>query len=260
MDAPAFVRFLNNSNIFVAIGAACISAESFILTEESLSLPLVAQCFFLTWCAYLFLKEYDSKLKKPMMIIALIGAILSSSWTMTWEDAPLLLLPILIVLLYKTELYSTSRISIRFSLRKSILLKPLAIATCWTYVTSIVCGSYLHYTNDGAYTPMILANFIYILALAIAGDIRDVSIDSTQLKTIASRLGIAKTKSLCVLMVVISFLIITLDTPAGDSTRQILIYGIIHMITSASIARIDQKRDWHWQTLLMDGLLMLRIL
>ena len=259
MSAPAFVRFLNNSNIFVAIGAACLSTESFILTEESVSLPLAGQCFFLTWCAYLFLKEYDSKLKKPMMIFALIGAILSSSWTMQWEDTPLLLLPIAIVLLYKTDLYSLDRINIRYSLRKSLLFKPLAIATCWAFVTSILCGSYLHYTNDGSFTAMILANFIYILALAIAGDIRDVSIDSSQLKTIASKLGIAKTKALCVLMVVSSFLIITLATPAGESTNQILISGVIHMITSASIALINPKRDWHWQTLLMDGLLMLRI-
>jgi len=246
------IRFLNHSNLFVALGAACLTAETLLVNDFLFNPFSIAQSFFLVWCAYLFLKRDDGHSQKGMIYTSVTGLLLTGYFTSHW----LLIIPLVLVAFYKTEWMKEAGVNLKFSLRSIGWLKPMVIASCWCLVTTLIPMINSSAELEKNEILFSLQNFIFILSLALAGDIRDEKLDRDAIKTLPGIFRPGKLLIPVVLLVVLSVFILFLSI--GTAVTVPICIVLISILAIVMIRLTNW--NWHFQTFILDALLPIRLI
>ena len=193
------LRWLVSSRLWVAFAAACWSVESFVRCDAWVRWTLVAQIFFLTWIAYLFLSDDAIRKNRVAVLLALTGA------CVTFQGFQTLLWPAvcsLAVLLYRTHWMPASWKMSTWGLRNIPLVNNVLIAGCWVAMCMLwpmqLSGADLH-----VQWPFMAAAFCWVLALSLAEDLFvEIRPDASLLS-----LGQGKIRFLAILLVLVALAI-----------------------------------------------------
>ncbi len=198
------VRFLVRSRIWVALASSALCADVWLANNTGLPLISMMHVFFLSLSGYLFVDTTHFRFRKPLMYIALTGAVLGILADPLFNLWPLLLATLLL-LLYKTEWLGQSGLKLNFEFRNLIGVKNVVIALCWTLISS---AAYLQLPAEQPVSLWwwLFANLLFVFVLSVAEDVQDLQHDSNA--TIASTWGINRTLLLCFIFLLFSVIIV----------------------------------------------------
>jgi len=193
------IRWLVTSRLWVALAAAAWCLESFDRMDTWVRWTLVAQVFFLTWVAYLFLTDNAMRDQRTWVLISLTGA------CVTFQGFDTILIPLAcgaVVLGYRTHWMPASWPLSRFSLRDIPILNNMIIAACWV----LLCMVWPMYQNGESFNIdelSLLAAFLWITALSMMEDLFSESTPDASLRLI----GKTGLRTIALLAIVFSFAI-----------------------------------------------------
>lgn len=271
------IDFLLYSNIWIAGSAAALYYYSKFVFQDNLTFDLVGIFVFCT-CTWLYslhryiglqrVKKLDTEnrffkiqaLQKPIGIIAALALVLSVIlfFFLTWTQVMVLVLPGALSLLYVLPILNNQK-----RLRDIHFIKIFIIALVWTCLTVL-----LPYTNclnchiHSTTALLFVERFIFVFAITLPFDIRDLEIDKTQnVKTIPALLGLKFTWLLSFLLLGISSVIFAILYLNGSVGVLILwIHLATNLLALISIAIAFWRRhDWYY-TGLIDGTMYLPLL
>ena len=251
------ISFLNDSNILVALAAASLTAGLQFISGVHIHFLFIAQSFFLTWVAYLFLKINNMPARKTMVYASTTGATLCLL-LLDFFGWQLLLIAGLFVVIYKADLLRNINIP-KFPLRQIPLIKSIAIGFCWTIITTAIPALAMNDATFALLQPMIFSNFLFVTALAMAGDIRDASLDTDKLKTLPVMIGISWTKTISILLLIAASYLFSMTSPLHTQAIAILFY-VMMGISALMVLLLDPKKDWQRQAFLIDGVMVARFI
>lgn len=255
------LQFLIYSNSWISLGAALLSALVFKLNGLPLSLDYLLFVFFSTLFSYNFQRitriekirvhapdswivQHES-IGKGLLIFSLIGALI----TLPVFDAPFSLFW-LIILAIVSGGYSYK------NLRDLPYLKIILIAISW----GIACGIIPLIIHKQSSSTEILLNFtwvsLYILAITIPFDIRDIGIDEDNKKTIPQWVGINQSKLIGFLALGLSLLPIVLI-----STWFVFFSSLISYLIASYLIQVSTPSNSNFYfTFWIDGHIVLHFL
>jgi len=244
------IKLLINSNIYISLAAVALTVS----TQIQLGLkpqwhPYLFLIFFATLFEYNLHRlitilthseainsEKHSWVKKNsiwfyvLVICSIIGFLISVFQAKV--SVLLTLAPIAgLTLFYSTPITKTANGI--FRLRQIPYLKIFLIAFVWSTITILL--PVIHSENkieDWRVTTMIIERFLFVLAITIPFDIRDVEDDSkTELKTIPLKIGKNKSLKLSIVLMTL-FLILTIIHYTIASQSFLIIAYVISFLTT----------------------------
>ena len=254
------LRYLNNTSLFVSIGALFTYVFGVLICHQQIILTHALNAFFLTWCAYQFINPIASKYRKVYMVIACTGACINALFLPLHFLVPVII-GFALTLFYKNDWREGVIPKSHFSLRNNGWTKTLATAFGWTLVTSWWMFVDLFTVDQGWILVLpVLSQFLWIGGLALAGDLRDVYVESDFGETLSAKWGRTKTCVVCSALFILSCALVFVFMSLrhhGDMT-DFLPIAIIYFIALFVLWSIDPRRNWHGITILLDGLLILK--
>ena len=230
--------------------------------EWTINLGLILLVFFATILSYSFQRiirhrsgiainsvrhQWVYKQIKLLFVLILISSCLSGYLFFTLFSfyeliyfSPL----ILVALFYAVKLSNKS-------LRDIPFLKIILIAACWAAVTVLI-PAHINQELSGYGTWAVFSlNFIYIFALVIPFDIRDLHFDEPEKKTIPQLIGLKAAKYTGVLLLVICGLL-------SCALFKEAVYLIpVYFVSIVLMLRVNNKRKELFYALGIDGLILL---
>ncbi len=250
------IQFLNRSSLLVALAAASLTYEGFLLCNSKPLPWMVIQVFFFTWSGYLFLRrEVNIPYQRLLLFIAIGCSILCAIYTRFFEW-PLWILSGLIVLFYNLTSGKIPLLS-NYIPRQTTLLKPAAVGAAWAIATSIIPSGLYWYQYDIETLMLFLSNFLFITGLAICDDIRDVEADKDDIRTLPLAFGLITSKALAIAHILLALLFFQYINPNLSHTLRN--FHIIYMIALCPmIAWIHPRKNKQLQSFLIDGSILMR--
>lgn len=248
------IKFLDQSRIWVSLAAAAMTAEFLLITGIHFSLFLLLQTFFLTWAAYLFLERRQWRQRRILILISATGVVLIgmlSEWMYWW----IWLICGSIVLLYQQDLFAGRIKNHSYELRRIPFVKPMAIALAWTLITSVLPNSVFVENGILPNASLVISNFFFVTALAIAEDICDARIDDV--KTIATLYGtrIARIFANVFLSLSAFFYLVNQGFQLGAMAMGFM---AVLVLSGFYITTLKPSRQQTWQPIIIDGMFILR--
>ena len=149
-----------------------------------------------------------------------------------------------IALFYAVKVFSKS-------LRDIPFIKIILIALSWAAVTVLIPAYINQELLANAVWVLFILNFIYIFALVIPFDIRDLDFDETDKKTIPQLIGIKAAKYTAIILLIIcgvlSFVLVQ------EAVSLITVY----IISIAILFQVNAKRKEFFYAFGIDGLILL---
>jgi 4-hydroxybenzoate polyprenyltransferase len=275
------IKVFFQSNIYISLAAVSLTVETQIqLGMKPQWQPYLLFIFFAVFFEYNFhrllsvmvnretltpvnhqLKGENQK-KISFLVFASGAGLFGSAFFVKWETlvtyAPLALL----TLMYSILIFGNK--NDRFGFRKIPFLKIFLISFVWSTSTVILPVIQSPKNFDSFHTMLMFAErFFFILAIAIAFDIRDMEADRRAgLKTIPLQLNENKARTLSYLFLLVFFLIYFLHYQTSNDWFIIGALGISTMSTYLFI-RLKTIRNLNWYyegildgTMFLQGVLM----
>jgi len=264
------VEFLFHGSFFISTAAASLAASSFWVFALNVDLLLLAFIFSSTLFAYnlarcfSFLSCFDCfdgtfdwyiEYKTPLLTTVFLSAVVSIILAFQLEIKSWLFLShlALIVLLYSWPIKGRC-------LRMVPCLKIALIAYCWASVSVglVLVNAGLDLFSDTEYFYLFLDRFLFIVAITLAFDLRDVGCDREDgLVTLPLLLGERLAKGLSLLSL---FGVACLAAAYLPSSGQ-LIFDVGVLILAAILVLYATPSRHHYYYLgLIDGLIFFRAL
>ena len=155
------------SRLWVALAAAAWSVESFVRCGVWIRWTIVAQVFFFTWIAYLFLTDDGIRKQRTAALVALTGACATFQGIETMVIPALCALP---VLLYRSHWLPVSLRKYAIELRSIPLFNNLVIGACWI-VLCVLWPMQQSGVDFQSQLPNLVASFMWITALSMSEDL-----------------------------------------------------------------------------------------
>jgi hypothetical protein len=159
----------------------------------------------------------------------------------------LLLISIILSLFYVLPCFTLN--GVKLALRDLPFLKILLISFVW----SILCF-YIPSIQSGNENTFLFLGFIYILAMTIPFDIRDLPFDHERQKTIPQLMGWHKAKMLSIILLLLFFCLLIFYFPHIKETISFWITVTIHLI---ALSFVHPKRTHLFYGLIIDGTISL---
>lgn len=249
----SIAAFVNRTSLWVATGAALLSAEVMLLRTGRVQMPLLWQVFFLTWGGYLFLRRNEAPCgQKLMLVLAVLGTLLTLSHTGlgAWL---LLLMTGGIVSLYNLSLDQRNTLN----LRTHALMKPVSVGLAWMCIAVLLPLHQKGWKYTASELWLAASVFFYITGLSICDDIRDRKADAGNITTLPLWIGLRASKFIihvhlwlgaaCWLIALQPF-----------SWSEALIFVLLTLLTSRMVHFLHPMRDKEWQAFYIDGCIVLR--
>jgi hypothetical protein len=187
--------------------------------------------------------------------IGLLGVVInlffysfSSQWiTELMEYRILLFISALLSLLYVLPCFSIN--GVKLALRDFPFLKILLISFVW----SILCF-YIPSIQSGKENTFLFLGFIYILAMTIPFDIRDLPFDHERQRTIPQLIGWHKAKKLSISILLLFFILLIIFFPNFKETITFWIVVTVHLTI---LFYVHPKRSHIFYGLFIDGTISL---
>lgn len=258
------LKIIVYTNFFVAFATLCLTW----ITGLIFSVPVFYSClfsFFGTLFVYNFsrllhiyfnVKKYNSRSKfihqhkKKIEIITFIsfcfGVYLAFNFSKTTF---FYLLPVsVIAVLYSIPLYG-------YRLRDVPGLKLFLIGAIWTFVTVIIPVVESKMIMNNFFWSICLQRFLFLIAITIPFDIRDLLFDDFKIKTIPMVFGIKKAKiiSLFALGFAEILLVVQYLTSDGYTFLEAASLFVTYEITALIIYFCDLNKNEKYYSILIEG-------
>jgi len=259
-----FVQFLVYSNVWIGLGATAFLWQFYLIYKAPVDLVLFAFVFFSTLLTYTFqryvklmnktrsggerlnwMQRYPTFVK-GLLILGTTGTVYSLTH-FNFETFIILAVTGFISLFYVVKLPG----KLGKNLRDIPSLKIFLIGFVWA-----VISTFLPKVNLSVdFWPWLLfaANFIFIIAITIPFDIRDLDLDEKEKKTIPQIIGKKKAILLASFLLLINFFLLVFITQNWLITS---FFGCIASILLV-IGSIKKPQDLYY-SLFVDGLLLLQ--
>jgi hypothetical protein len=245
--------FINHTSLWVATGAALLSAEVMLLRKGQVEMPFVWQVFFLTWGGYLFLRRKEAlRGQKLMMVLAALGAMLTLSHT-GMDAWPLLFLTGGIVLLYNLSMDQRNTMN----LRTHAFMKPASVGLAWMVIVVLLplYKKGWHYTASDAW--LAASVFFYITGLSICDDIRDKRADKGTITTLPILINLRACKLIVNVHIWIGAVCWMLAMKPF-TTIDAIIFMLLMILTTRMVQHLHPSLNREWQAFYIDGSIVLR--
>jgi len=144
------------------------------------------------------------------------------------------------------------------SVRRIPYLKVFIVALTWSSITIIpqVIDSSFFYDSDN-WKFLFIERFLFILAITLMFDIRDVNVDPSYLKTIPMSIGIRNTKLLSMILIFVATIgLLGLDI----NLWQLIGVFVVYSITLVLVYYSSPDNDDIYYSGLLDGVMGLHVL
>ena len=206
--------FYIKGSIHVALAVVALLLITGYYLNISIAHPVVLFTFLGSLSCYNFIKygieidkytETDSLELKIIGVISVLSLLVSLYLFYNFQISSWILLGILLILIL---LYSFPFFYRERNLRSLGVVKVLLVSLIWTGIS--VFFPVLEGETPLYWDVFVLAcqRLLFVMALIIPFEIRDVRLDPLEIKTIPKRIGIGRTKLLGIGLVVISYLLV----------------------------------------------------
>ncbi len=268
------MRTLIYSNLFIALCAAILTLGTYGFIGGAPDPYLILHVFGVTLMAYnmqrlIRLQKFTNRTEqirwylknKWMLYTALIIGMMVSSWT--FLQLPISLLIVFAPLAIISFSYSLPVIPAKegpIAVRDIPGAKIFLIALVWTGVTWILPMQESGIEWADEHYLIIWERFMFILAITIPFDIRDLKYDSASMKTIPQLIGYSRSKSLAMILLLIcagihAFVEFFLR-PERTFTQHILV-PLFFLAVTFLVARMRADSNDNYFTGLLDGTMLI---
>mgnify|MGYP001381706824 CR=1 FL=1 len=245
-----FFSFLINSNIFVSccILSLCLSSE-FILLNSKISFPSkVSQfVFFASIFTYNFQRIVRLKLleihpkkdwikinKSFIYIIMIIAVIISLYFFINFKNTATQIIIVLCGLL--SVLYP-------FILRSIPFLKIFIISFVWTLSTMFLVVVENEIPLNNNIILHLVSRFLFVFAICIPFDIRDLKHDNIRIKTLPIVFGVSKSRLIAFSSLLIAMIISVFQSLTNYLNTEFLVsFMVLFVIAAILINKSDEKK------------------
>jgi hypothetical protein len=230
--------------MWVAIAAAAWSVESFVRCGVWVRWTLVAQVFFFTWIAYLFLTDDAIRKQRAPALIALTGA------CATFQGLETLTIPALcaiLVLFYRSHWLPQGLRKSALELRNIPVINNMIIGACWI-VLCVLWPMQQAGIDFQSQLPNLAASYLWIIALSMS---EDLFAESTPDATL-SWLGKKTLRIVSVLLVCAAIGVSAASSEGGMSVWLSMIASLLLLLLMPGGKR-TQTKSW-----LIDAMIALR--
>lgn len=271
-----FINLIFYSNLWIACCALAMALQTQLLYGKDLNVSaIMGVVFFATWFIYAVhrivalqkVKAFQSAgrylvistFKKHIVIYALVAAIggFICFWWVSRSVQVSLIIPAFISLAYVFPVFKG-----KLRIRDFNYVKIFLIALVWAWVTVLLPA--LEWGRLGEVSTWLMATerFIFIFAITLPFDIRDLKIDAdSQVKTIPGTIGIRRTKYLAywclLLMLFLSFVNVQMNF---YEVLTFVAFFISALTTGILIYYADRVEHDYYFTGLMDGTMIVQFL
>ena len=210
------IKAIVYSNVWIALGASLYTLHTFHISQLEVDYNLLILVFFATLFSYNFQRivrfdriegekserhlwlERNVISLRIITVISFVSATCLSFYIFTIKELLLLSIPFLLVIFYATFLSKTKK-----GLRDLPFVKIFIIALVWSAISG---GLPFYLANDFQYMGFILIEkFLFILAITIPFDIRDLIYDKAKQKTLPMVFGENGSKVVAAFCLIVSF-------------------------------------------------------
>ena len=213
--AKQLLDFYINSSIHVALSVYALSWITLLIFNLPYDENILYFNFYATITGYNFVKYFGiakwhhrslARWLKVIQVFSFFSFLLMVFYALKLEANVLFILAGLGII---TFLYAIQILPKRIyldeqqNLRQISGLKVYIIAAVWAFTTVVLPALNNHQELTSKVWITVLQNFVFVLALMIPFEIRDLKFDSIKLATIPQQIGVKKTKILGVLLLLI---------------------------------------------------------
>lgn len=195
--------FIVYSNLWIALCASGFTLNTYLLLGEQVNELVISLVFFSTFSVYnlqRIVKHYYQKnnfsdrhqwiYKNKLIISFFVGITAIIALFLFFKVYTLLNFLLLLPFCLISVLYAFTLLPKNLALRDLPFLKVFIIAITWAASSVFLPSLQLDLLPDYKLLILFLSNFIYIVALTIPFDIRDLALDNEKTKTIPQVFGI----------------------------------------------------------------------
>lgn len=271
-----FINLLLYSNFWIAAAGLAMTLQTYFVYENAIILNSLS---YFVFSSTLFLyalhrivglvkvQSFTNKgrfkvistFKRHIVIYAILAGIanLYFFFLLTWKVKFLLFIPGIISLAYVIPVLKKKK-----RLRDLSFIKIFLIAIVWAWVTVALPIYEMEGSMDLNAILMILERMLFIFAITLPFDIRDLRVDETNnVMTIPAKIGIPKTKLLAHLCMALMCISIFINYFLAFYSLPIFIALLISVISTSIIIHFsNDKRHDYFYTGLLDGTMIIQFL
>jgi len=242
--------FYINSNLHVSIAAFCLTKLTlFLYSVDENNIPFFV--FFATLISYNFIRFYNIKTiksnmsvwiksnKQLLILINFISILFLIKLSFKLKTASYM---ILTPFIFATFFYSVPFLFKRKSLRNTTGLKLFLIAITWAGVTVLLPlkNAEISFSND--VWIIFVQRFLFLFAITISFDIRDVDFDTPEIKTIPQIFGVRKSKFIGIIALLLFLMMEFLKIAEIKNARMVLLVLTIVSILFLVFSKKKQSK------------------
>ena len=256
------IELIIYGNIWVSLGAVALTLNTFLVMDWAIKGDLLLLVFFATILSYCFQRImrhtsgtlinstrhqwiYNNKKYLYSLIIISCGISGYLFFTLFTFYELLYFSPLIaIALFYAVKVFSKS-------LRDIPFIKIILIALSWAAVTVLIPA----YINEGLDANdiwiLFILNFIYIFALVIPFDIRDLDFDEPEKKTIPQLIGLMAAKQTAITLLVVCGLI------SFVLLKEAVFLVPVYLVSIIVLFQVNERKKELFYAYGIDGLILL---
>ncbi len=265
---PALKRifdFYIFSNIHVALAVFCLVKVT-LLSYENHSNLIPLFCLFSTIASYNLIRifrveevqpwffEFIKRNKFILVVLTVLSAIACLYFVYSFTFKTILwLLPFAIATLFYVNPFAIK--NQRLSLRYIALVKLFLIAISWAGVTVFIPLVQYEINIGFNEITIFVQRFLFVMAITIPFDIRDIAYDKAALKTLPHVIGIQKSKWLGLLFLILFLGLEFLKTPIQP--EQLRIHFFIAVLTLLFLVKSTEDQHKYYSGFFVESLPMI---
>jgi len=253
------IDFIIHSSIWVALSVAAltkITAYNLAIKAED---NLVLFVFFSTIVGYNFIKHYTPQKKLFKInfswmllfnLISLVG-VFFYFFQLKLQTQLTVIIPFLISVFYTISFGNTT-------LRYISGIKINAIALSWVFVTTVlpIAENELIFSAD--FYIECVQRFVFVIAITLPFEIRDLAIDEQELGTIAQRIGVKSTKLYGVFLLMVFLLLEFFKDFIPE--QNLIILPLIFIYSLLLVVLSKKKQPKYYASFFVEGIPILWLL
>lgn len=275
-----FINFVLYSNLWISIAAITMTAKTLFFLNEPIFewTPVYGFVFSATLFIYaghrvIGLKKSEAftnkgrykiiaEHKSHIIIYAVLGFIgtVVFAFFLSWKTWLYMAIPGFISVGYIFPIFSRAE---KKRLRDFDDIKIYFVAVVWSVVSVLLPFVEYGHNNYWFLLLSILEVFLFVFAITIPFDIRDLKVDNyNNVKTIPARLGVVQAKKIALLLLILSYMTLLININCVDfvsilSNNILIFISISYLVTYLLIYFSDNRKKDFYYTGFLDGTMIL---
>jgi len=247
-------NFYLNSSVHVSLAVVALQLVTAITLDISWDEDLAFFTFFATVTGYNFIKYsrlaklHHLSLTESLRVIQVFSLLSFLSLLYYCTRVNTMVLKTCFVLGVVTALYALPVFSRKRSLRSLHGLKIYIIAIVWAGTSVLLPIMEAGMTMTWDVVIMLAQRFIFVLVITLPFDIRDLKYDDQAIGTIPSKIGVAKTKILGVMLLI---LVLLLEALKDNITSEIILSTVVICLLSGIVVLFSKKEQFRYYSSFM---------